>query len=67
MCNKGEEEKEQVLIDCVSYLFRIGGTEFNELEFIVMFIPVSETNEKMIKLPLKSANRKMCVVRTVII
>lgn len=23
------------------YLFRIGGTEFNELEFIVMLIPVS--------------------------
>lgn len=28
-----------------SYLFRIGGTEFNELEFIVMFIPVSSAND----------------------
>lgn len=33
----------------VTYLFKIGGTEFIELELIVMFIPVSmcESTEKM--------------------
>lgn len=34
------------LIISFTNLFRMGGTEFNELEFIVMFIPVSKFNQR---------------------
>jgi len=38
----GKFDDELTVDGCVGdELFRIGGTEFSELEFIVMFIPVS--------------------------